>query len=84
MHARHVQAGAKEVRMSTFIRVFHRWTSLVFALIVAAIFTMLGLGLQPAQWIYYLPLAPLFLLMLSGLYMFFQPYFARARGGRPS
>jgi len=60
--------------MSKFIRAFHRWTSLVFALIVAAIFAMLGLGQQPAPWIYYLPLAPLFLLMATGLYMFVLPY----------
>jgi ABC-type polysaccharide/polyol phosphate export permease len=68
-----------EVHVSKFIRHFHRWTSLAFTLIVLAIFAMLGLGEQPAQWIYYLPLAPLFLLMLTGLYMFFEPYVANAR-----
>jgi len=69
----------KEVRVSKFIRQFHRWTSMAFMAVVVAIFAMLGLGQQPAQWIYYLPLAPLFLLMLSGVYMFFQPYLAKAR-----
>jgi len=68
---------AKEIAVSKFIRQFHRWTSLAFMLIVIAIFAMLGLGQQPAQWIYYLPLAPLFLLMISGMWMFFQPYFRR-------
>lgn len=67
--------------MSKFIRVFHRWTSLFFALTVAAIFAMLGMGQAPAQWIYYLPFAPLFLLMITGLYMFFQPYVAKAQRG---
>ena len=45
-----------------------------------AIFVTLGVGQEPAQWVYYLPLPPLFLLMFSGLYMFFRPYF-RKRGG---
>lgn len=83
MYAHLMHAPAKqEVRMSKFIRTFHRWTSLVFALIVAAIFVMLGMGQQPEQWIYYTPLPPLFVLMLSGLYMFFQPYVAKARRAR--
>lgn len=84
MYAHLMQPTPKEVRVSKFTRVFHRWTSLVFVLIVAAIFVMLGMGQQPAQWIYYLPLPPLFLLMLTGLYMFFQPYLAKARRGRAS
>lgn len=79
-HLMHPPAQTKEVRVSKFIRQFHRWTSLAFMLVVAAIFAMLGLGQQPAQWLHYLPLAPLFLLMLTGVYMFFQPYVAK--GGR--
>ena len=77
MYAHYMQPAAQEVRVSKFIRVFHRWTSIVFTLIVLAIFAMLGLGQQPEQWIYYLPLAPLFLLMLTGLYMFALPYLKR-------
>ena len=77
-------ARKEEVRVSKLIRIFHRWTSLVFVLIVAAIFAMLGLGQEPAQWIYFAPLAPLFVLMISGLYMFFQPYVAKARRGKAS
>jgi len=37
------------------------------------------MGQEPAQWVYFLPLPPLFLLMFSGFYMFFQPYAARRR-----
>jgi hypothetical protein len=74
-----MHAPAKEVRVSKFIRQFHRWTSLGFMLIVAAIFAMLGLGQQPAQWLYYVPLAPLFLLLITGAWMFVQPYVAKAR-----
>lgn len=61
------------------IRQFHRWTSIVFSAIVLAIFATLGLGQQPAEWVYYLPLPPLFVLTFSGLYMFFRPY-VRKRG----
>jgi hypothetical protein len=64
--------------MSAWIRQFHRWTSVVFTAVVAAIFAALGAGVEPPQWIYFLPLLPLALLMLTGLYMFVLPY---TRGG---
>lgn len=64
------------------LRQFHRWLSMIFTIIVAAIFLALGLGTEPASWVYFLPLPPLALLMLSGLYMFFLPYAARRRAGR--
>jgi uncharacterized membrane protein YvlD (DUF360 family) len=57
-----------------FIRQVHRWTSIVFAIVVAGIFATLGVGVQPVQWVYYLPLPPLFLLLATGLYMFALPY----------
>lgn len=60
------------------IRQVHRWLSILFAVIVGAIFLALGLGREPVQWVYYLPLAPLALMTLTGLWMFFLPY-ARAR-----
>jgi len=63
--------------MSRGIRQFHRWTSIIFVGLVVLIFATLGIGTQPPQWFYYLPLPPLFLLMATGLYMFFQPYLAR-------
>jgi ABC-type polysaccharide/polyol phosphate export permease len=82
MYAHLMQPPAKEIHVSQFIRQFHRWTSIVFALVVAAIFAMLGLGQQPAQWLYYVPLLPLFLLFVTGLYMFFLPYAAKMRASR--
>jgi hypothetical protein len=84
MYARLMYPPAKEIRVSKFIRQFHRWTSLVFMLVVIAIFAMLGLGQQPPQWLYYVPLAPLFVLMVSGMWMFFQPYVAKARRAKAS
>jgi ABC-type polysaccharide/polyol phosphate export permease len=79
MHAHLMHAPAREVPLGKIIRSVHRWTSIAFALIVTVIFVMLGIGVQPPQWLLYLPLAPLFVLMLTGLYMFFLPYVAKAR-----
>ena len=63
--------------MSKWIWQFHRWLSVIFTIIVLAIFIMLGAGGEPAPWVYYLPLLPLALLMISGLYMFVLPYWVR-------
>lgn len=65
-----------------WVRQIHRWLSIVFTATVVAIFAALGLGMEPAFWVYFLPLAPLALLLLSGLYLFVLPYAARRRGGR--
>ena len=70
------------VNWNKWIRQFHRWTAIVFTLVVVAIFALLGAGQQPVQWVYYLPLPPLFLLMFSGLYMFFLPYVVSIRSRR--
>ncbi|HYD26795.1 hypothetical protein [Brevundimonas sp.] len=67
---------------STAIRQAHRWIAMAFTVVVAGIFLALGLGRTPAEWVYFLPLFPLALLTLSGLYMFFLPYAARRRDGR--
>jgi hypothetical protein len=64
-----------------WMRQLHRWISILFVLIVAGIFASLGMGKPPAQWIYFLPLFPLALLALTGLYLFALPYFMRARRG---
>jgi hypothetical protein len=65
--------------MTRFIRTFHRWTSIVFTLTVIANFVAIGFmgqaGVPPL--VTYSPLLPLFLLLFSGLFMFFRPYFAR-------
>lgn len=66
---------------SKWIRQFHRWMSVAFTLVVAAIFAAQGMGRELAEWAYFLPLAPLALLLLSGLYLFALPYAARWRGG---
>jgi hypothetical protein len=64
---------------SNWIRQFHRWVSIVFALMVAALFAVQGFGVTPAQWVFLTPLVPLFLLLFSGLYLFVLPYALRRR-----
>ena len=65
--------------MSSAIRTFHRWVSMLFVITVAAIFITQGMGKATPQWVYYVPLAPLALLTVTGLYMFFLPYRTKAR-----
>ncbi len=67
--------------MSFWFRQVHRWLSIVFTLTVAANFAFMTQG-QPPMWIVYSPLPPLFLLMLTGLYMFAVPYTAKWRARR--
>ena len=66
---------------SAWIRQIHRWLSILFTLSVIATFIALALP-DPLVWVSYIPLAPLFLLMATGLYMFALPYIARRRGKR--
>ena len=64
--------------MSKFIRQFHRWTSVLFVLSVIA--TAIALARpEPIMWMSYVPLLPLALLSLTGIYMFFLPYAAKWR-----
>lgn len=66
---------------STVIRQSHRWLSIVFTATVAANFITMAIG-EPPMWIVYSPLPPLFLMLVTGLYMFALPYVRRARGAR--
>jgi hypothetical protein len=65
---------------ATWMRQGHRWLSLLFTLAVAANFAFRALAPgQPPAWLTYAPLPPLFLQLLSGLYLFALPYAARRR-----
>ncbi|TPM30827.1 hypothetical protein [Mesorhizobium sp. B2-3-4] len=66
---------------SKWIRQAHRWLSIVFTITVAANFATMAFG-QPPAWVVYSPLAPLFLLLFSGLYMFMLPYVGKARAAQ--
>jgi hypothetical protein len=67
--------------MSSWIRQFHRWTSMAFTLTVVANFVAMARG-EPPAWITYSPLLPLLLLLLTGLYLFVLPYVIRRRAAR--
>lgn len=64
------------------VRQTHRWVSFAFTLAVIVVITV-GLTQEaPAEWVFYLPLIPLALLFLTGLYLFVLPYAAKWRGAR--
>ena len=67
--------------MNKWIRQLHRWVAVFFVLSVVA--TTIALAQpQPMIWVSYIPLLPLALLALSGIYLFALPYFMRRQ--RPS
>ena len=67
--------------MTRALRQFHRWTSAFFVLSVIAT-TIAMSQKEPMVWVSYVPLAPLALLTLTGIYMFLQPYMKRRVQGR--
>lgn len=63
------------------IRQSHRWLSIVFTLTVVANFTARAVDrAEPSPWITYAPLPPLFLMLVSGLYLFALPHMSKGRG----
>lgn len=60
------------------IRQTHRWLSLAFtAAVIVNIVAMRAK--EPSPWVGFLALGPLVVLLLSGLYLFALPYFAKRR-----
>ncbi|WP_081858573.1 hypothetical protein [Pseudorhizobium pelagicum] len=64
---------------SKSLRQIHRWISIIFTVTVAANFATMAFG-QPPAWVVYSPLLPLFLLLVSGLYLFALPYMVKSSG----
>ena len=60
------------------IRQIHRWTSIVIT--AAVVVTSVALARSSPAWVGYLPLPPLFLMLVTGLYLFALPYVRRGRG----
>jgi hypothetical protein len=60
------------------IRQTHRWLSIAFTLAVIVNIVAMTQDRQ-ATWIGLLALAPLILLLISGLYMFVLPYMSKLR-----
>ncbi len=67
-----------------WVRQIHRWMSVAFTVTVTAniVGFALGQGKPPPDWVVYSPLPFLFLLLLTGLYLFALPYVARWRSAR--
>jgi hypothetical protein len=60
------------------LRQTHRWLSIAFT--VSIVVTVVALAqAEPVVWVSYVPLLPLALLLITGLYMFAQPYATRWR-----
>lgn len=70
------------MKLSTFVRQSHRWVSMAFIASVAVTFVALAQP-EPVVWVSYVPLLPLALLALTGIYMFALPYVAKWRGAGP-
>ena len=70
---------------NNWIRQFHRWVAIVFTLSVIGVAIALAQE-NPEVWVSYVPLLPLALLLITGLYLFVLPYVLRRRarqaGGR--
>lgn len=66
---------------SHWIRQTHRWLAIAFTVTVIVNFVALGVGRgqQPPPLVTYSPLLPLFLLLLTGLYLFVLPYATKRR-----
>lgn len=61
-----------------WIRQSHRWLSIVFTLAVVANFAARAMEPgEPPPWLTYSPLPPLFLQLITGLYMFALPYVSK-------
>jgi hypothetical protein len=72
-------SAAAGLRVSHSIRQLHRWLSVVFTACVIANFAAMAIG-PPPPWIVYSPLPSLFLMLVTGLYMFARPYWRPRRG----
>lgn len=65
-----------------WLRQFHRWLSIAFTVTVIIVsIVALGQG-ESAGWVFYLPLPPLAVLLVTGLYLFVLPYATRWRNGQ--
>lgn len=56
-----------------WIRSSHRWLGMILTLSILANFGAMAFG-EPPLWLVYFPLAPLTLLVITGVYLFVLPY----------
>jgi hypothetical protein len=70
-----------DIPLSTLIRQTHRWLSILFTIGVVVnltVYSIVGKAHPPPFWVNLLALVPVFLLLISGLYLFGLPYIARS------
>lgn len=67
--------------LSNSIRQTHRYLAIILTVAVIINITALAMKSQ-AFWIGLLALVPLILMMITGLYMFFRPYFTKNGAGQ--
>jgi hypothetical protein len=63
-----------------WLRQIHRWLSIIFTVAVIINSIAVARGAY-ADWLGFLALLPLALLLITGLYLFMLPYAARWRSG---
>ena len=61
------------MKISHIIRQFHRWLSIIFTALVIVVI-IASTRPAPPEWVFYIPLPALALMLLSGLYLFALPY----------
>ena len=67
--------------LNDWIRQSHRWLSIIFTATVVTNFAARALdSTEPSLWITYSPLPPLFLMLITGLYLFALPYIVNRQG----
>jgi hypothetical protein len=69
------------MKSNKWVRQIHRSLSVAFTVAVIATFVALQQE-KPPVWVSYVPLLPLALLLLTGLYLFVLPYVSKWRSGR--
>ena len=62
-----------------WVRQFHRYLSIIFTVTVLIDTVVAVTVTEPPTWVFLLPVAPVLLLMASGLYLFSLPYTAKRR-----
>jgi hypothetical protein len=71
----------KPLNANKWVRQIHRWVSIAFTVAVVVTFVALAQE-QPVVWVSYVPLLPLGLLLLTGLYLFVLPHVTQWRSRR--
>lgn len=69
-----------EMNWGLWMRQSHRWLSIAFTLTVIANFAYrAAISGEPPPWLTYSPLPPLFIQLVTGLYLFAVPYTTKWR-----